>query len=194
MHIDTWPWSHTCWGHMVPKGPEECKLVKLYIFRLSYKLTSHVFWPLFVTLDPMNLFYMNEPCLVPIGLPSGLNFANEVNFIFWAHLTTWPLSIWPFIAWSYKGSHIVSIYKIQFQLDYNFTNQATFTFDLTSDDLWPWYITFDFTNKWGFPYCIYDPTLVENHQNMWMLGPNVNPFSWKQQTTGEKAIPVCLSC
>ena len=40
MQIDTWPWSHTCWDHMVLIGPQVCKWVKFYIFRLSYKLTS----------------------------------------------------------------------------------------------------------------------------------------------------------
>ena len=53
-----------------------------------------------------------------------------------------------------------------FSLSYNFT----------SDDLWPWYMTFDLINKWGFPYCIYDPTLVAIHQSMWKIEPNVNPF------------------
>ena len=36
-------------------------------------------------------------------------------------------------------------------------------------------------NKWGFLCCIYDPTLVEIHQSMWKIEPNVKLFS--QQTT-----------
>ena len=32
------------------------------------------------------------------------------------------------------------------------------SYNLTSDDLWPWYKTFDPVNKWGFPCCIYDLT------------------------------------
>ena len=44
-----------------------------------------------------------------------------------------------------------------------------------------------------FPRCIYDPTLVEIHQSMWTVEPNVNLFS-QQQTTGDKEIPMCLSC
>ena len=55
------------------------------------------------------------------------------------------------------------------------------SYNLISDDLWTWYMTFDLINKWGFPCCIYDPTLVEIHQSMWKLEPNVNPFP--QQTT-----------
>ena len=55
-------------------------------------------------------------------------------------------------------------------------------YKLTSNDLWPWYVTFDLINKWGFPCCIYDPNLVEIHQSMWKIEPNVKLFS-KQQTT-----------
>ena len=57
------------------------------------------------------------------------------------------------------------------------------SYNLTSDDLWPWYVTFDLINKWGFPCCIYDPTLVEIHQSMWKLKRNVNPFSRQTTTT-----------
>ena len=55
------------------------------------------------------------------------------------------------------------------------------SYKLTSDDLWPWYMTFDLINKWGFPCCIYDPTLIEIHQSMWKIESNVNPF-FSQQT------------
>ena len=54
------------------------------------------------------------------------------------------------------------------------------SYNLTSDDLWPWYVTFDLINKWGFSCCIYDPTLVEIHQSMRKLEPNVNLFSQQQ--------------
>ena len=70
MQIDTWPWFHTCWGHMVIIGPQGCKRVKFYIFRLSYKLTSHDLWPSFVTFDLMNMWrfphYINKPSLLQI--------------------------------------------------------------------------------------------------------------------------------
>ena len=56
-------------------------------------------------------------------------------------------------------------------------------YNLTSDDLWPWYVTFDLINKWGFLCCIYDPTLVEIHQTMWKVESNVNLFSQQQTTT-----------
>ena len=50
------------------------------------------------------------------------------------------------------------------------------SYNLTPDDLWPWYMTFDLINKWGFPCCIYDPILVEIYQSLWKIEPNVNPF------------------
>ena len=69
------------------------------------------------------------------------------------------------------------------------------SYNLTSDDHWPWYVAFDLINKLGFPCCIYDPTLVKIHQSMWKLEPIVNPFSRQQTTTiGDKVIPMCLSC
>ena len=56
------------------------------------------------------------------------------------------------------------------------------TYDL---DVWP-LTNFDLINKWGFTCCIYDPTLVEIHQSMWKIEPNVNPFS--QQTTDNNTL------
>ena len=41
-------------------------------------------------------------------------------------------------------------------------------------------------NKWGFPCCIYDPILVEIHQSMWKLEPNVNLFSQQTTTTDNR--------
>ena len=42
-------------------------------------------------------------------------------------------------------------------------------------------MNFDLINKWGFPCCIYDPTLIEIHQSMWKIEPNVSPFHNRQQ-------------
>ena len=59
---------------IIPTGPQVCKLVQIYIFRLSYKLTSDDLWPWFVTSDHMNIwrfpYYTNKPSLVQIGLPT----------------------------------------------------------------------------------------------------------------------------
>ena len=57
------------------------------------------------------------------------------------------------------------------------------SYNLTSDNIWTWYVTFDLISKWGFPCCIYDPTVVKIHQSMWKAEPNDNLFS--QQTTGD---------
>ena len=140
---------------LVPIGLKLFKWGQIYIFSLSYNLTSDDLWSCCMTFDPMNTwrvpYYINKPSLVPIGL----------------QLFKWG------------KFHI-------FSLSYN----------LTSDDLWPWYVTFDHINKWGFACCIYNPTLVEIHHSLWKLGPNVNPSSQTTTTTTvDKVIPtVCLSC
>ena len=119
MQIGTWPWSHTYWGHMDLTGPQVCKWVKFYIFRLSYKLTSHDLWPSFVTFDLMNMWrflhFINKLSLVPMGL----------------QLFKW-------------GEFYI------LRPSYN----------LTSDDLWPWYMTFEGMNIQRVPYCINKPGLV----------------------------------
>ena len=98
----------------------------------------------------------------------------------------WPLTL-VYDLWlhEHKGSHIISINQVWFKSDFNFSNEAIFTFSayLTT---WPQMtfdldITFDSINKWGFPSCIYDPTLVEIHQRMWKIEPNVNPFHNRQR-------------
>ena len=182
---DTWPWSHTCWGHMVLTGPQVCKWVKFYIFRLSYKLTSHDLWPSFVTFDLMNMWkflhYINKSSLVSIGL----NFSNEGNFTFWAFYDLWP---W-YMTFDHMNIQRVSycinrpsLLPIRLKLfKWGHLYIFSLSYSLTSDDLWPWYVTLDLINKSGFPSCIYDPTLVEIHQSMWKLEPNINLFS--QQTT-----------
>ena len=140
---------------------------------------------------------------------------------------TMDLHSWPLTSWSCKGSYIISINQGWFQLDLNFSNEVSPSYNLTSDDLWPWYMTFDcmnshgvpycinkpslvptglqffkwghfhicsvsynltsddlwpsyvtsdLINKWGLPCCIYDSTVVEIHQSMWKVEPNVNLF------------------
>ena len=75
-----------------------------------------------------------------------------------------------------------SLVQIELQLfKWGHFHISSLSYNLTSNDFWPWYMTFDLINKWGLPCCIYDPTLVEIHQSMWKTEPNINPFS--QQTT-----------
>ena len=119
MQIDTWTWSHTCWGHMVLIGPQVCKWVKFYIFRLSYKFTLHDLWPLFVTFDLMNMWrflhYINKPSLVPIGIQL---FKWGEFYIFSPSYNLTSDNLWPWYTfdlgrplttWKNKGSCIVSI-------------------------------------------------------------------------------------
>ena len=44
--------------------------------------------------------------------------------------------------------------------------------NLTSDDLWPWYMTFDLINIQRNPYCIFDPSLVVIGLQLFKGDPN----------------------
>ena len=140
MQIDTWPWSHICWGHMVLTGPQVCKWVKFYIFRLS---EIDFTWPLTFICD----LWPHEHVTVStnqVWFQSDFNFSNEVNFTFWAHLTTWPLmtfdlGIWPLTTWTYKGSHNISISQVWFQSNSTFQMRWILHFEpiLQLDLRWP---------------------------------------------------------
>ena len=137
-------------------------------------------------------YYINNQ----VWFKSEFNFSNEAIFTFSAYPTTWPqmtsdLGIWPLTTWTYKGFHIISINQVWFLIGLQLFKWGHFhifnlSYNLTSDDLWSWYVTSDLINKWRFPCYIYDPTLVEIHQSMWKLQPNVNLFS-QQTTTDNRA-------
>ena len=139
-----------------------------------------------MTFDHMNIWRFPYFINKQVWFKSNFNFLNEAIFTFSAYLTTWPqmtydLGTWPLIAWTYEGSHIISINQVCLKLDFQLFKWDHFhifslSYNLTSDDLWPWYMTFDLINKWGFPCCIYDPSLVEIYQSIWKIEPNVNPF------------------
>ena len=97
------------------------------------------------------------------------------------------LGLWPLTTRTYEGFHILSINQVWFKSDFQLFKWGHFHifslfYNVTSDDLWPWYIymTLDLISKWGFPCCIYDPTLIEIHHNMWKINQMLTLFS--QQT------------
>ena len=96
------------------------------------------------------------------------NFSKKLYKFYIFHLT-WPQMTLDFGTWSltsltYKGTHIASLTQVCFQSDFNFSKETQITkiFPpyLTSDDLWPWYVTFDLINIWVNPYCIFHLSLV----------------------------------
>ena len=124
-------------------------------------------------------------------------------FTFSAYLTTWPqmtfdLGIWPLIAWTYDGSHITSIHQVWFKSDFNFSNEAIFTFSaylttwpqMTFGILWYMWALKLSTNEGSHVASI--TQLVELHQSTWKLEPNVNPFSQQQQTTVDTDVSFLL--
>ena len=111
-------------------------------------------------------YSINKPSLVPIGL----QLFKCGHFYIFSHIKVPTLNK-------------PSLVPIELQLDFQMKWILRASYNLTSDDLWPWYVTCDLINKWGFPCCSYDPTLVEIHPSMLKVSiePNVNLFS--QQTT-----------
>ena len=165
---------------------------------LTFNLTSDDLWPWYMTFDCMNIwrfpYHINKPSLVPIGH----------QLFKWGHFHIFSPSynltsddLWPwYMTFDYMNIwrfpyHInkPSLVPIGHQLfKWGHFHIFSLSYNLTSDDLWPWYVTFDLMNKWGFPCCIYDPTLVEIHQSMWKLEPNVNPFSQHQITKTDNSL------
>ena len=79
-------------------------------------------------------------------IPIVLKYTNKSKLTFSGYLTIWPqmtseLDLWPLTQWTYEGFHIISINQVWFKSDFNFSNEAIFTFSayLTT---WP-QITFD---------------------------------------------------
>ena len=149
MQIDTWPWSHAWWthiSHMVLKYANES------YFTFSGYLTN---WP-HMTFDfylwPLTSWLCEGSYVMSINhvwFQSDFNFSNEVNFTFWAHLTTWPDGLWTwYMTFDHKNIQRVpycintpSLVPIGLKLFkrghfYNFS----LSYNLTSDELWYWYV------------------------------------------------------
>ena len=116
------------------------------------------------------LLYINKPSLVPIGRQL---FKWGESDDLWPWYITFDCINIKTIPYSV---HKPSLVLIGFQRIKwgHFHSFFILSYNLNSYDLWPWYVIFDITNKWGFPCCIYDPTLVEILQSMCRLH---NPFS-----------------
>ena len=141
-------------------------------------------------------YYLHKQSLVQIGLQLFKWGHFHKNHIFNLSYNLTSDELWPWYPWSpwYMTFDRMNIWRFPYYINkpslvpiglqffkWGHFHIFSLSYNLTSDDLWPWYVTFNLTNKWGFPCCIYDPTLVEIHRSMWKLEPNVNLFS--QQTT-----------
>ena len=109
------------------------QILQFQIFTLSYNLTSDDLWPQYVTSDFMNICF-HITSINQVWFQSDFDFSNEaINFTFSTYLTTWPemtfdLCMWPMTSWTFEGSHITSINQIWFKTDFNYSNEANFTF------------------------------------------------------------------
>ena len=163
------------------------------------------------------------PPLPPISQILTLKFSLSFQFLLLYgvefHSTSYSFKIWHY-ACAQPDSHVISrstflikwrfnfkqvssrlIFPVWFKSDFQLFKWGHFhifslSYNLTSHDFWPSYTNFDLINKWRFPCCIYDPTLVEIHQSMWKVEPTVNPFSTTDNNRGESDpyTCMCLSC
>ena len=130
-------------------------------------------WPLTLFCDLLTTWSYKGSHIISINqvwFQSDFNFSNETTFTFSAYCTTWPqitfdLGIWPLTAWTYEGSHIISINQVCFQSDYKFTNEVTFTFSayLTT---WP-QMTFDL-DMWSSTSSTNEGSHVASMTQLWL--------------------------
>ena len=70
-------------------------------------------------------------------------------------IKNWPIWRFPYYI------NEPSLVQIWFQLfKWDHFHIFSLPYNLTSDDLWPWFMTFDQMNIWRFPYYINKPSLV----------------------------------
>ena len=157
--------------------------------------------------DRMNIrkfpYYINKSNLVQIGLQLfkwghfhifSLSY-NLTSDDLWSWYMIFDcMNIWRFPHYINKPSLVaIGLQLFKWVLDFHI---FSLSYNLISDNLWPWYIIFDLINKWGSLCCMYDPTLVEIHQSMWKVEPLMLTYfhNNRQQTTTtvDKAIPICV--
>ena len=106
----------------------------------------------------------------------------------------WPLTLVCDLltTWRYEGSHIInkpSLVQIGLQLFiWGYFHIFSLSYNLTSDDLWPWYITFDRMNTWRFPYYINKPSLVPIKLELFKWG-HFHSFSLSYNLTSDDLWP-----
>ena len=138
-----------------------------------------------MTFDLINIqrnpYCIFDPSLVPIGLQFFKGDQITKTNIF--HLTcpqmTLDLGAWPLTSLTYEGSPIALMTRVWLQSDFNFSKETPkitqilhFPPNLTSDDSWPWYTTFDLINIQRNSYCIFDPSLAQIRLQLFKEDPN----------------------
>ena len=108
---------------------------------------------------------------------------------------SFDLHLWPLTSWTCEGSYNISINQVWFQLDFNFSNSVNFTvwppsYNLTSDDLLHWYMTFDCMNIQRGPYCINKPRLIQIGLQHFKWG-HFHIFSLSYNLTSDDLRPWC---
>ena len=167
--VDIWPqWRHQRGGGMrgipplrrlSPPPPSEgknCKNQPFLTIFFDFCLARYAFC------HPTKKLWWPH-CLILITHLLGSHVSNwkvckRVKFYI---LRIFGLDMWHLTSRTYEGSHshVISINQLWFQVNFNFSSYTKFTsYNLTSDDIWPWYgyVTFDLKNIWRFPSYIYE--------------------------------------
>ena len=110
-------------------------------------------------------------------------------------LTRWPLmtmglDLWPLTAWTYVRFPYYIINQVWLKSDFKWGYFHIFSLsdNLTSDDLWPWYMTFDCMNIWRFTYYINKPSLVQIRLQLFKWG-HFHIFSVSYNLTSDDLWP-----
>ena len=113
-----------------------------FLLILQLELT----WPLtlvYMTFDRMNIwrfpYHINKPSLVPIGFQLFKRGHFHI-FCLSYNLTLddlWPWYIWLLTAWTYEGSHIISINQFNWTSTFQMRPRSHFQPILQLDLWWP---------------------------------------------------------
>ena len=98
---------------------------------------------------------------------------------------TSSFQMWPLTSWTYYGSqYIQTKFLVRLHL-FKWDQFQVINITMTSDDLWPWCVTSDLMNIWGFPHHINKPNLVltglQTCQERWSLH-SAHLTTWPQMT------------
>ena len=104
-----------------------------------------------------------------------------------SHVWLYP---WIIVSKSYGNTSIYVDTVVNFPNYHIHNTYILRTTNRMSDHIVSFWTKFRQDKKWGFPCCIHNPTLVEIHQSMWKVEPNVNLFSQQTTTTTEDSFTV----
>ena len=113
----------------------------------------------------INIWPWSHTCWGNSNWSSSMQMSSNLHFQVILQVDhRWPLTLICDLLtiWTYEVSNIISINQVWFKSDFKWGHFHIFSisYNLTSDDLWPWHMTFDCMTIWRFPYYINKSSLV----------------------------------